>query len=229
MNLIAYMSGLLFFFKDRRVINNIEQMIQKIIEKKTVRLFKVSDDKREYNRYKSLLDGSLKSVLDNEKISQALRENSVEAMSSQKEFVLIHDPCDIRKKYANKLENIGNVLDLDKNVINDYSTFNTVVVDRKKQQLHLVDTKVYSNKEPNFLTQKELDKYQKGELQKSKDPKQKTRVDAIKELLKNDNYINLYRITKKQLKNTSSKKNNPMHELFMFLIVDLMIKTSSIT
>jgi len=229
MNLIAYMSGLLFFFKDRRVINNIEQMIQKIIEKKTVRLFKVSDDKREYNRYKSLLDGSLKSVLDNEKISQALRENSVEAMSSQKEFVLIHDPCDIRKKYANKLENIGNVLDLDKNVINGYSTFNTVVVDRKKQQLHLVDTKVYSNKEPNFLTQKELDKYQKGELQKSKDPKQKTRVDAIKELLKNDNYINLYRITKKQLKNTSSKKNNPMHELFMFLIVDLMIKTSSIT
>ncbi len=69
MNLIGYISGLLSFFKDRRVIQNIEQMIQKMIEKKTVRLFKVADDKKEYNRYKTLLNGSLKSVLDNEKIS----------------------------------------------------------------------------------------------------------------------------------------------------------------
>ena len=57
MNLIGYISGLLSFFKDRRVINNIEQMIPKMIEKKTIRLFKVAEDKREYNRYKTLLDG----------------------------------------------------------------------------------------------------------------------------------------------------------------------------
>jgi hypothetical protein len=63
MNLTFYLSGLLSFFKDKRIIENIEQMIQKIIEKKTIRLFKVTDDKKEYNRYKSLLDGSLKSVL----------------------------------------------------------------------------------------------------------------------------------------------------------------------
>jgi len=92
MKLIGYISGLLSFFKDRRVIENIEQMIQKIIEKKTVRLFKVADDKKEYNRYKSLLDGSLKSVLNNEKISPALRENSIEAMSDQKQIILIHFP-----------------------------------------------------------------------------------------------------------------------------------------
>jgi len=81
MKLIGYISGLLSFFKDRRIIENIEQMIQKIIEKKTVRLFKVADDKKEYNRYKSLLDGSLKSVLNNEKISQALRENSIKLVA----------------------------------------------------------------------------------------------------------------------------------------------------
>jgi len=78
MNLTFYISGLLSFFKDRRIIENIEQMIQKIMEKKTIRLFTVAEDKKEYNRYKSLLDGSLKSVLDNEKISKALRDNSVE-------------------------------------------------------------------------------------------------------------------------------------------------------
>lgn len=144
MNLTFYLSGLLSFFKDRRIIENIEQMIQKIIEKKTIRLFKVTDDKKEYNRHKSLLDGSLKSVLNNEKISQALRENSIEAMSGQKQIILIHDPCDIRKKYSKELENIGKVLDLDKNVINGYHTFNTVAIDDDNKQLHLVDTKVLS-------------------------------------------------------------------------------------
>jgi len=130
-------------------------------------------------------------------------------MSSQNEIVLIHDPCDIRKKSSKKLENIGDVLDLDKNVINGYSTFNTVVVDNKNKRLHLVDSIVSSNKEPNFLTQ--LEKYQNGELQKSTDPNQKKRVDVIRELLKEDNYLNLNRITKKQLKNASEafKKEQP--------------------
>jgi len=118
MNLIFYTGVLLSFFKDRRVITNIEQMIKKMIEKKTTRLHTIAKDKKEYNRFKSLLDGSLKSVLDNEKISEALRENSVEAMSGQKQIVLIHDPCDIRKKYSKDLESLGKVLDLDQNVIN---------------------------------------------------------------------------------------------------------------
>ncbi|EDN67299.1 hypothetical protein BGP_1021 [Beggiatoa sp. PS] len=69
MKFIGYISNLLSFFNDRRIINNIEQMIQKMIENKTTRLSKITDNKREYNRYKSLLDGSLKSILDNKKIS----------------------------------------------------------------------------------------------------------------------------------------------------------------
>lgn len=154
MKFLGYISTLLCFFKDKRIIKNIEQMIQKILEKKTVRLYKITDDKREYNRYKSLLDGSLKSVLNNDKISLALLENSTYAMRGQKEIVLIHDPCDIRKRYANKLEHIGKVLDLDKNIINGYSTFNTIAMN--KQRLCLVDTKVYSNKEPHYISKEEF-------------------------------------------------------------------------
>lgn len=101
MNLIFYTGVLLSFFKDRRVIDNIGQMIKKMIEQKTTRLYTIAQDKKEYNRFKSLLDGSLKSVLNNEKISQALRENSVEAMSGQQHITLIHDPCDIRKEHSN--------------------------------------------------------------------------------------------------------------------------------
>ncbi len=55
MNLISYVNGLLWCFKDKRIIKNIEQLIQKIMENKTIRLFTIADDKKEYNRYKSLL------------------------------------------------------------------------------------------------------------------------------------------------------------------------------
>jgi Zn-dependent M16 (insulinase) family peptidase len=118
MEFIDYFSSLFYFFQDRRIIKNIEEMSQQMIEKKTIRLFTIAKDKNEYNRYKSLLDGSLKSVLNNEKISQALRKNSTEAMSGQKQITLIHFPSDIRKKPSKKRENIGKVLDLDKNTVN---------------------------------------------------------------------------------------------------------------
>jgi len=67
MNLIFYTGMLLSFFKDRRVIRSVEEMIKKMIEKKTTRLYTIVEDTNEYNRFKSLLDGSLKSVLDDKK------------------------------------------------------------------------------------------------------------------------------------------------------------------
>lgn len=90
MNLIGYVSGLLSFFKDKRIIENTEQMIQKMIENKSTRLWKIADGKAEFDRYKSLLNGSLKSVLDDDKISQALCSNSVETIfeSKQKQIIL---------------------------------------------------------------------------------------------------------------------------------------------
>jgi len=127
---------------------------------------------------------------------------------------------DIRKKYSKELENIGKVLDLDKNVINGYHTFNTVAVDKKNQQLHLVDTKVYSNRESQFVTKKELELYHKGVLQSSTDPKQRNRAKVIKDLLKTDSYINLSRITKEQLQKTSQTFKHEQPEIRVTHILD---------
>jgi len=55
MCLINYISVLVSFFKDRRIIANIEQLIKEMIEKKTTRLHTVTKDKNEYNRFKSLI------------------------------------------------------------------------------------------------------------------------------------------------------------------------------
>ena len=90
-----------------------------------------------------------------------------------------------------------------KNVINGYHTFNTVAIDDNNKQLHLVDTKVYSNREPNFVSIDTLELYNKGVLQESEDPELRERAETIKQLLETDDYINVSKITKEQLEKTS--------------------------
>ena len=76
-----------------------------------------------------MIDGSLNSVLDNEKISQALIANSVEKLKGNKRLYIFSDHCDIRKPYSKKLENIGKVRDLNGNIINGFTTLGSVILD----------------------------------------------------------------------------------------------------
>jgi len=70
----------------------------------------------------------------------------------------LHDPCDIRKPYAKKLENIGRVRDLDGNMINGYSTFGTICLSSDGQELHFSDISVFSNGDKeHYVLQTELD------------------------------------------------------------------------
>ena len=97
MELSNYLSGVLSKFKDRRVVENVTDLVQNIIEHKSIKLWTISEDKAEYERSKRLLDGSLKSVLDEEKTSGAIREHSVGALGDEGRLIVLHDPCDIRK------------------------------------------------------------------------------------------------------------------------------------
>jgi len=72
-----------------------------------------------------------------------------------------------------------------KNVINGYHTFNTVAIDNDNKQLHLVDTKVYSNREPNFVSIDAMELYNKGVLQESEYPELRERAQSIKQLTRN--------------------------------------------
>jgi len=49
-----------------------------MVEHKTPQIYKISSDRNEYERSKTLLDNSLKEVLDDKKVSKALQENSIE-------------------------------------------------------------------------------------------------------------------------------------------------------
>ena len=72
------------------------------------------------------MDGSLKSVLDDKKLSAAICEHSVAGMGDEARLIVLHDPCDIRKEQAKVLEKLGTVRDLDDNLINGYSTLNSI-------------------------------------------------------------------------------------------------------
>ena len=154
-----------------------------MVEHKTPRIHAISADRNEYDRSKTLLDSSLKEVLDDNKVSQALRENSIEKFSGKKRVYVPSDHCDIRKKHSLKMENIGKVLDLDKKVINGFYTLASVAIDENKHDVTLMDVTVFSNREDRFIKQKELELFENGKIEdKSREAEIKALVDEYKHI-----------------------------------------------
>ena len=84
-------------------------------------------------------------------VNDSLMEEVSKKLSNSSEVYLLHDPSDIRKPYAGKIENLGKVRDLKGNIINGYSTYNIVAVTPNNKTVHLISHDSYSNKDDNFL------------------------------------------------------------------------------
>jgi hypothetical protein len=152
-------------FNDRRVVEKVKHVVSQAITHQTLRLWTLAADKREFERMKTLFNGELQSVLDDQKISETLRSLSVAELSHEDVVIALHDPCDIRKEYAEKMENLGVVRDLDGNLVNGYNTFNTVCVSGDGKRLHLSDITVYSNGDKaHYVKQAELDELVKKQV-----------------------------------------------------------------
>ena len=207
MKLSEYLSGVLSNFNDRRVVENVTTLVQNIIEHKTIRLWTISKDKAEFERSKRLLDGSLKSVLDDKKISAAIREHSVGALGEEGRLIVLHDPCDIRKEQAQEMEKLGKVRDLEGKLINGYSTFNTVAVDVAGKKLYPVDVTVYSNGDEHYVSVAELKAQAQGKLE----PVDPQRAEQIEQFIQEDSHINLPRLSCSQIRQVSQafKAKNP--------------------
>ncbi len=164
---------------------------------------------------KTLFNGELQSVLDDQKISEVLRDVSVAELSDEDVVVALHDPCDIRKAYSEKLENLGIVRDLKGNFINGFNTFNTVCVNGDGKRLHLSDITVYSNGDKaHYVKQAELDALVQKQVKsiKQKKPVELTeREMAILQLLEEDELVNLGQVIRNQLQAISQqfKEANP--------------------
>ena len=220
MKLSEYMSGILSQFTDRRAVINATNLVQRIIEHKTLRLWTISETRAEYERGKRLLDGTLKSVLEDKQIAQALREKGVQRLGDQGRLLVLHDPCDIRKEYAEVMEKIGTVRDLDGELINGYQTFNTVAIDEAARKLYPVDITVYSNGDEHYVTQEELKLFGQGKLQQSGTVADQQRAAQIEQFMAEESYLNLSRLTEQQLSRVSQAFKEQNSDIVLCHVLD---------
>ena len=191
-----------------------QEIVFKMVSTQTTQLWTLSEDANEYERMHNLFSGKLKSVLNDEKISSALREKTAISLGGEELVFALHDPCDIRKPYAKKLDNIGRVRDLDGNMINGYSTLGTVCLSSDGQELHFSDISVFSNGDKDhYVLQTELDAVVKKQVQAKKRQGAASltkREKEIIELLESDEYVNLRKVVHTQLQRVSEalKKEN---------------------
>lgn len=157
-----------------------------------------------------MIDNSLNTVLDDQKISEALIRHSVGKLSGNQRLYIFSDHSDIRKPHASKQSNQGKVRTLDGKIVNGYTTLNSVILNEHKKDLTLSNISVFSNKDENFITQTELDAYYKDKI---KNPKRRAEVA---EKIENESYLNLGTTLKKHLKAQSEafKQANPNLSLY---------------
>ena len=195
-----------------------------MVSKQTTRLWTMATDKREFERMKTLFNGELQSVLDDQKISETLRQISVGELGDEDVVIALHDPCDIRKEYAEKLENLGVVRDLEGKLVNGFNTFNTVCVNGDGKRLHLSAISVYSNGDKtHYVKQNELDALVKKQVKSVKKKEQlefTAREAAILELLEADEVVNLGRATRKQLRAMSQQLKIANPEIAIWHVLD---------
>ncbi|HFU76346.1 MAG TPA: hypothetical protein ENK66_08890 [Arcobacter sp.] len=177
-----------------------------MVEHKTPRIHAISADRNEYERNKTLLDNSLKEVLDDKKVSNALKENSIEKFSETKRLYVASDHCDIRKRHSCQMENIGKVLDLDKKFINGFTTLASLAIDENKKDVTLMDVSVFSNREDRFISQEELKVFENDGIE---DKSRKAKIEA---LVKEDKHINMTLSLIRQTQSVSEtlKLSNPV-------------------
>ena len=211
-------------FHDKRVIEKTKHVISQIVCKQTTRLWTLAKDKREFERMRTLFNGELKSVLDDKKISETLRQMSVEGLSDEDVVILLHDPCDIRKPYSEKLEGLGVVRDLNGNLVNGFTTFNTVCVNSDGKQLHLSDITVYSNGDKlHYVKQAELDalvKKQVESVKKKEAVKLTEREVSILKLIEEDELVNIGKVTETQLQAVSEQFKSANPDITVWHVLD---------
>ena len=217
MTLATYLDDVLSQYSDRRITRNITTLVEHIIEDTSLQLWSLSSDKAEFERQKRLLDGSLKSVLDEATLSTALREIGTRQTAGQEEVVLLHDPCDIRKPYASELECLGTVRSLQGQIIPGYRSFDTVLVDLQGRHVLPFDITLYSTGDPHYVTEDELSHVRRGTLAHAVEPE---RAARIQQYLQEDSYVNLNRVMRHQLERVSAQVKAEMPGKVVWHILD---------
>ena len=186
-------------------------MFQKMIQHNTTRIWSMAENEAEYKQMNRLL-ASGKSTLDNEKIRAALLENGITRLAKVNELFLITDPSDIRKEYSSELEDLGKVRSLGGDIINGFSSLNTIAIDLHGANLTLLETDIYSNRSKHYISEETLAQ-QNSPLANDATEEERARYTEVAELLKTGDYINSNKILQTQLKKISTTLKTELPQL----------------
>jgi len=152
-----------------------------------------------------MLDGSLKNIVDVEKLNSSLLLNASDYFRDKDYLIMLHDPSEIRKPHSSKAPDLCKVRDFDNKLINGYKTHNSVVVNYKGKELRLLQSTPFSTSSFDYLNQAELSNYHANKI------KDVARCKEISELLENGKGHNLKTITQKhvQVITEAVRKENP--------------------
>jgi hypothetical protein len=112
------------------------------VQHQHINIWTLSRDKAEFDRFKGLLDGSLQSGIRAQAINEALLAQAKSIVTGKQSMVVVHDICDIRKKYSQSMQELGKVRDLEGGWINGYRSFDSVAIDTESKKLHLLACQV---------------------------------------------------------------------------------------
>jgi hypothetical protein len=121
---------------------NFTSLCEKIVQHQHVNIWTLSSNKAEFDRFKGLLDGSLLNSLQAASLNEVLLQQGKAVVAGKQSLVIVHDICDIRKKYSQSMEELSKVRDLDGNWIKGYRSFDSIAIDADKKQLQLLACQV---------------------------------------------------------------------------------------
>ena len=213
-NISEFLQNLLASYKDSRTKKNIEEFFGKIFTNKSIQLWKISKNSKEYQRFHNLIKGELVNTLDVKTLNKNLLINSISCLKGQYRVVVIHDGSEIRKPESKELENIGFVQSLDGTWIKGYKTLNSILIDNQTEKIKLLNCTPYSNADPKFISQSEKKKFETGKLT---DLERKAEIEKI--LSESEDY-NSKTITKEQIQKIHDeiKETNP--EIIIIHVLD---------
>ena len=116
----------------------------------------MSTDKKEYDVFKGLLNGSQKNTLSAESVLEVIRSQAQERLGKESRVYVLHDGSDLRKPNAQDMAYLGKVMSLQKQVITGYKTLNSVAVDITGKDITLIDHTLYSTGMPNYVSKETL-------------------------------------------------------------------------
>lgn len=188
-------------------------VLGRILEHGSCKLFRISINKTEYERFQRTLTGDNKmSDLSPEMINHSLMADTLTKISKSSEVYLIHDPSDIRKPHSSKTENLGKVRDLNGHITNGYSSYNIVAVTPKSKTVQLLSHRSYSNKDPNFLKLETIKKLEEGKKFEGE--------EAARKLYESDRYFNKKSISKEMMIQVSSDIKSALPDMKITHIFD---------